>query len=230
VKAPFVAWIVRDSDEEHAEVVAARNVMEARRLGADEVNNGEFESCTAERAPEYDALLGDSDALRYKQLEDGWWFGCNYADCGNERVSYDCDDYDEGGKLVEPDPFVRHGDVYCSAWCAGAEAVRHVDKRIRIWEAIEWAVATFPGASIDDVWPDTFEWREAGKPGEPRVSSNRIVATVWLFVPQQFKIRFGWQVGQAEQDMDAVAAAEWNEYRAWRESQCAEGRSPVEAA
>ena len=223
MKSPFLAWKVSDSDEEHAEIIAARNIMEARRLGADIVNNGEFESCTAEREPDYDDVLGDADALAYKQLANGWWFGCNYCDCKNEHVSYDTEEDDDGEPIAQ-DPFVRHGDVYCSAWCAGAEAVRHVERRIKIWEALEWAVGMFPGARIDSVWPDTFAWAGAK-------STNRIVATVWIYVPPQFgPDRFGWQVGQDEQDMSEHSATVWNEYRAWRDALRAEESSASTAA
>lgn len=185
----FVAWTVRT--EEHAEVVFARNQMEARRLGAAELEYDE-EYCEAERAPEFDACSGWQE-LREAQLAAGWWFGCAWCDCGAERV---CDDEDF-------EPFVNGRDVYCNEWHAGAEAVRHVERRIRIWTAIEATLAKFPGVKIEHVSPDAG-WTD---------SPNRR-GIVDFRLPNDPTARLSWGVGDATIRVCEAYMAAFNEYRA----------------
>jgi hypothetical protein len=136
-----VAWIV--SERDRSEVVWARNAMEARRLGASELGHMlDEESYEYRRAPEFDGFTGNIEELRRAQLAAGWWFDCAWCDCGR-RVSED-----EGDDGEPCEPVVRGDAVYCSEWHAGAEVVRHVERRIRIWEAIAAAVERFPGATI----------------------------------------------------------------------------------
>lgn len=193
------AYVVQDPDEERATVVYARNPMEARRLGhcVDDVGamNDEDE-LLVERAEYLDDLRGRS--LIEVQLAHGWWFGCGYCE---RRVSYD---EDEDGAF---EPHIRGDDVYCSGWCAGAEAVRHVDQRIRTWEALEWATARFAGARIESVWPTTFGFEDR----------SQLVATVHLRVPPRFEFQFAVQRGQTMMVTEA-AAAEWHAYQAAKEA------------
>ena len=140
----FVAWVISESYGEHSEVVFARNAMEARRLGAVELGGWDSEeSYDYRRASEFDGCSSMQE-LREAQLAAGWWFGCGWADCSEDRCSEDGED-DDGNPL---EPAVRDEHVYCNEWHAGAEAVRHVERRIRIWEAVEATCAKFPGAEI----------------------------------------------------------------------------------
>lgn len=198
-----VAYVVEYDGgyDDRSEVVFARNPMEARRLGANELD-AEEESCTFRRAPEFDGCASH-DELRQAQLDAGWWFTCGYC----ERHVAVGDTYFAGENEDEEYEFepVLWGDVYCNGWHAGADAVDHVVRRIRSWEGAEAAIERFPGAVIERVNPNTFHHERR----------NELVATVEFRVPPEFQFVFWWQVGDNSLTMSALAQQEWSGYRHW---------------
>lgn len=149
------AYVVTDSCEERSTVVYARNPMEARRLGHYQEDVGAMdyeEELYVRRAPEFDDLRGKS--LLRAQLDAGWWFECGYcqAHVSEDEVRYDPEDVE---REFEIEPTIRGHYVYCSPWCAGADAAGYVDRRARKWESIRWAVECFPGCRVERVWVAT---------------------------------------------------------------------------
>lgn len=195
------AFAAQDDYEGHGEVVFARNAMEARRLAAAELNQDE-EALTVRRAPEFDTCR-DLDELRAAQLDHGWWFTCAY--CGDQvsqdGTAFEADDYE-----YPFEPVTRWGDVYCHGWCAGAEAVAHVERRVQKWTVVEAAMERFPGAVICDVSAITYHMQRR----------NEIVPTVRFQVPPRYDATFTWQLGDETLLMNEYVLEEWNEYRALR--------------
>lgn len=196
------AFIVREPEEGHCEVVYARNAMEARRIGAPEFDGAEEEYLEVERAPEFDDLQGRS--MREVQLEHGWWFECTHC---SRRVDEYAEWYDvDTGETVELEPTVRGNAVYCSPWCVGAERVRTVERRIRTWDAIEWAVQRFPGCRILMVNPNSYarthDWND-----------RRLIPTVTMTLPPKHKGEF-----EVQRECGAwvrpIDMDEWNAYQA----------------
>ena len=186
------AYVVKDYDEDRAEVVFARSEGEAR-----EYASTEFEVNLVERAEEFDAFYGDIEALRKAQLALGWWFTCGYCNC-ESQVSDDPDEeYDaETGHVISHDcPVVIGADVYCNGWCAGAEAARHVERRALKWAALEAFVEKFPGAEVDEVWM-------LGVKGP----------SVWFYVDECRPSRLSWTFGESTIELPLDLIQAWERY------------------
>jgi len=144
---------------------------------------GDPDEIEIRRAPEFDACWGKTySTLLEAMLANGWSFtGCAYYHC--QRPIGDDEDYadddGENGYCPDREPVVRGTHVFCSEWCAGADAVWHVERRIQSWEFAEQVIAAlgpdievtsadgyttagpavhfrFPGAKYEAGW-DPFE-------------------------------------------------------------------------
>ena len=178
-----VAWSVeiadRLDDEPGQCVVFARNPMEARRLGVEELRSegveAEFESVTADRAESFDKYAPGPVTCRM-YLAEGWHWSC--AEC-EDMVSDDgCDDCaaraekeaereadSEGVPAVECErrhPVIREHEVFCDAACAeraDTERARCRDLKAAMRAEFE---RRWPGATDVIYWtgPHELEFTE----------------------------------------------------------------------
>ena len=133
---PIGAYVVTSPDEEHSVIVYARNPMEARRIGACEVDSfggGDECYCGVERRPELDEGY-DTRML----LELGWHFEC--GGCYNRCT-------EDSEHLV-----VRDDVAYCSAECCIRELKRQREERAAIWRGLELITELAPGARIERLY------------------------------------------------------------------------------
>jgi hypothetical protein len=145
------------------------------------------------------------EAVRAEQLDRGWWFTCGHCE---RHVDQDGTRYVGEADYEYPfDPVIRGRDVYCDGWCAGAEAVAHVERRIQKWTVVEAAMEKFPGAVICDVSANTYHMTRR----------NEIVPTVRFQVPPRYHATFTWQLGDETLLMNECVLEEWNEYRVLRQ-------------
>lgn len=68
------AFIANEPYENRGDVFFANHNIVARRMAADELNDGELVGMTCRRAPGLDHLEGDRRAIVWELLEMGWWF------------------------------------------------------------------------------------------------------------------------------------------------------------
>lgn len=158
------AFVVSEPDEDRATVVWARNSVEARRLGhyQDDIGTSADETeLHVRRAPEFDQL-NPHLPFRIQQLQAGWWFECWHCERRinvDDFIEVEDEHAPDGGYEYPFEPVDDGRGIYCNGWCAAADAVGHVERRIRMWEAIERAVERFPTAVIHS-YSDC--WRGAG--------------------------------------------------------------------
>lgn len=101
------AYVVTEIAEDHGGVVFARFHAEARRKGANEFGDGDWDSVECRRAPEFDQYApGPISPLVL--IEKGWWFEC--TDC-SRTVNMDSI-FD-----LKLRPVVTQNHIYCSPWC-----------------------------------------------------------------------------------------------------------------
>jgi hypothetical protein len=128
------AYVVTSYDGESAVIVYARNPMEARRLGNNELGNADDERhAEVERTPEWDDGYSTRDLL-----DAGWHWEC-----------YGCLKRCFGS---DPHVVVRDDRVFCSATCCIAALKKERAARERLWAALERAVEKLPGVEIHNIF------------------------------------------------------------------------------
>jgi hypothetical protein len=111
------AYIVAapDSCEPMPEILFTHTAIEARRAGANSMNEGELGGMTCNRAKHYDRYADEGTVPASVLVEDGWYFE---GSCGH-NINHD-DLYDRG---LTPDGVLGslHSAVYCNAECRRIE-------------------------------------------------------------------------------------------------------------
>jgi hypothetical protein len=122
------AFVVRDNDEGGTVVVFAKTSVEARRLGANELDI-DFESVeSCRRAPEFDAYADRGRVPNDVLLDMGWWFTCSGCE---RRIDSDLKGYHTYGDMercITLKPVFVGDAVYC---CPSCVSRTEKDKRIR---------------------------------------------------------------------------------------------------
>lgn len=131
--SPKKAYKVLEVDEHTGGIVFARCNAEARRWGANEYGDGEWDYVECSRAPEYDQYVngGLNDLVLWNN---GWWFECM---CGHRLDSdfyderrYEREDKFKGKRVCEvlgpirDEPVLWKHQLYCSPWCRLSTAER----------------------------------------------------------------------------------------------------------
>lgn len=113
LKAYIVA--IPDACEPQTEIRFTHTAIEARRAGANSMNDGELGGITCNRARGYDQFASAGTVPAAILVEDGWWFE---GACGH---NINCDDLDERG--LTPDGVIGslYSNVYCNAECRRIE-------------------------------------------------------------------------------------------------------------
>ncbi len=124
--SPKKAYKVLEVDEHTGGIVFARCNAEARRWGANEYGDGEWDYVECSRAPEYDQYVngGLNDLVLWNH---GWWFECMCghrldSDFYNER-RYEREDKFKGKRVCEviapirDEPVLWKNQLYCTPWC-----------------------------------------------------------------------------------------------------------------
>ena len=167
-----VAWKVeigdRDYDEPGEVVVFARNAMEARRLGVDELRNdgvdAEFDAVGAERAEAFDKYAPGPMTCR-TYLAEGWHWSC--SECEDMVTEDGCDECDarleeaepcvEGSPCERLHPVIREHEVFCNSTCAertDAERARRANLKAKMRAEFE---RRWPGATHATYWTGPHE-------------------------------------------------------------------------
>lgn len=89
LKQPKLAYMVRESIEGHCVVVFAKSELQAKRLGATELDTTVDYIESAERCPEFDLYAEAGLVPPLVALEHNWWFECSH--CGS-RVTKNMED------------------------------------------------------------------------------------------------------------------------------------------
>lgn len=137
------AYAVTEECESTGGIVFAEHPVVARRLGANEFNNGEFSGVSCRRAPWADAYVGNAIPVSV-MIDHGWHFEC--WGCG-ERIDEDWlreNDLPLGGVIG-----TQHSAIYCCEICQCRDQLRAAIKRDherRAIKALKQTVARrFPG-------------------------------------------------------------------------------------
>lgn len=138
------AYTVREADEGHAVVVFTTNGAEARRLGAEKLDETfeSVESCC--RSPEFDSYAEAGKVPPLVAIAHGWWFECDH--CGH-HVTSDA----EGPNGEELQPVADGERVYCNEAHLMAEWRLKRDRQARMNAAIEACALKFDGLPIFDL-------------------------------------------------------------------------------
>lgn len=132
--APLKAYKVLECDEYTGGIVFAAHHAVARRAGANEWADGEWDYVECSRAPQFDQYgpEGLNDLILWR---DGWWFECQCGaridDCFPKRGSDMVWDHEEGDFVqrkyplqrlycapAREEPVLYKGELYCDPWCA----------------------------------------------------------------------------------------------------------------
>lgn len=131
-------------------IVFATSSIEARRLGANQIDQPfeDIESCR--RAPYADEYVAQGKVPALVLIANGWWFECGH--CG-ARV---CDDSTHDDDDETPhQPVEENNWVFCSPKCQQAEHDERAARQARKQRVIETVAETFPGAEVK--WVDDSE-------------------------------------------------------------------------
>lgn len=137
-QSPIGAYVVTGYDGEHSAIVYARNPMEARRLGNNEIGNGDDERfCEVVRSPEWDDGY-DTRAL----LDAGWHWECGscYKPCWGDDLHV----------------LVRDDVAYCSIACCIKSLRKEREERATIWQGLESIARRAPGARVERIYQNIF--------------------------------------------------------------------------
>jgi len=123
---PLRAYEVQEIYEGHSEIVFARYNLEARRLGAHAVNEGEIEGLRVRRIPGADRYAPGPVPVEFLVENLGWWY-----ECSNCYQAVRVDEF--------PDRcYDRHG-VYCNKWCRlnyyEKKGKDKAQENLALWEA-----------------------------------------------------------------------------------------------
>lgn len=144
---PLLAYAVTENNEGTGGIVFARHAVVARREGADQYGDGEFDYVSCRRAPWADHCAADHIVPVSLMVEHGWHFECGGCGC---RI--DSDIFWDRDVLPEDIIGTQHSTAYCTPLCEArhnlerAEA-KHVETRwIRRFKKI--VKRRFPEAEI----------------------------------------------------------------------------------
>lgn len=153
-----LAFAVQEECEGMGGIVFAKSNAQARREGAAEFSDGDFDSVTCRRAPWADGYAGQGWVPVRAYLDAGWWWHC--AGC-DRRIAHDAE-FDESpdwtvDDVVEP----KRGAAYHNEACRVADAAYHDERVRRQNRAIERFKAIvarrFPGVSFAQKRPGALD-------------------------------------------------------------------------
>lgn len=127
-------------------VIFASSHVEARRLGANEIDH-EFESIeSCKLAPEFDQYCPGPVPVR-ALLEHDWRFGCY----GCSRIIYGMEvEDDETGECHEP---IFHGDgVFCTSDCRDSDIRGREERKAAKEKLLNTFAKHFPDCTVEHTW------------------------------------------------------------------------------
>lgn len=190
---PLKAYAVTEEGEGTGGIVFARHAVVARREGANEYGDGEFELVSCRRAPWADAYAGTDGVPVSVMVDNGWHFEC--GSCGR-RI--DNDMLWENDLLPEDVIGTQHTTAYCNERCEARDKLdraeaKHRERRwIRRFEKI--VLRRFPDASI---------MKDGGRFCRPHAYAKRSKDGVWRI--EQVVVSFTWpgqEIGPASLRVD----------------------------
>ena len=144
--SPLKAFIVQEDYENTGGVIFAKHAIVARRLGANEYNDGEFGGMTCRRAPGLDKYA--PGPVPWVELFNmGWWIDCH--GCGQRIAEDETDDNDDP---VEFNITEVGTAVYCTPECRAEKLANDaLDEKIgaaAVAQMAERILEAMPGAVI----------------------------------------------------------------------------------
>lgn len=148
---PLKAYTVLEDNENTGDIFFARHAIVARRLGANEFNDGELGGLTCRRAHWADKYAKAGHVPFTAKFDYGWWIEC--TGCGATIREGADEEEDDDGDPVEPYDLVERGDcVFCRPACYDRwKADRAETKRIKeetIGEMTDMLLRLVPGAVL----------------------------------------------------------------------------------
>lgn len=142
------------NSDEHSCIVFAKSHVEARRVGAQELD-GDFEGMeSCKLTPEFDKYAPGPVPIQ-AMIESGWWYECSGC---SRRVDSDNENFDEEeeeeGSVPPELVYVGNTRVYCSQACLDRETARWAKEKADKEFLIAKATEQWPG--IEVVWTSCY--------------------------------------------------------------------------
>lgn len=136
---PVLAFTVQEDTEGTGGIVFAKTNAQARRQGAGEFGDGDFNSVTCRRAPWADQFAEQGWVPVRAYIDAGWWWHCTGCE---KRISHDAEFEGEPDWTADDIVEEKRGVAYHNAACQAAdiayqaERVRRQDRAIARLKAV----------------------------------------------------------------------------------------------